>query len=153
MKEQNKAKPRNCTGELLDGLYKNVSMGSNSLTQMISKVKNSELSAELTSQLNSYGEFSSKISSEMKASTGEMPDKGMLSSITAKLGLEMNTLIDSSDERIAQMVIEGTTMGITDTIRLVRDYENSNCKESALQLARDVVTFQESAVERTKSFL
>jgi tRNA A22 N-methylase len=46
-----------------------------------------------------------------------------------------------------------STMGITDNIRLVRDYENSNCKESALSLARSVVSFQEQAVERTKGFL
>ena len=58
-----------------------------------------------------------------------------------------------SGERIAQLAIEGATMGITDNIRLVRDYENSNCKESALSLARSVVSFQEQAVERTKSFL
>ena len=153
MKESNKAKPRNCTKELLEGLYKNVNMESESLTQMISKVKGRELSAELTSQLSSYGDFSSRIESELKTSTGEKPDKGMLSSLSTKLGLEMNTLMDSSDQRIAQMVIEGTTMSITDTIRLVRDYENSNCRESALELAKGVVTFQENAVERTKSYL
>ena len=153
MKNTDKAKPRNCTGELLEGLYKNVNTEAESLTQMISKVKNSQLSAELTSQLETYGEFSSKIESELKASTGQKPEKSIISSVTSKLGIEMNTLMDSSDDRIAQMVIENTTMGITDTIRLVRDYENSNCRESALSLAKDVVTFQEDAVERTKSFL
>lgn len=153
MNEKGKVKQRNCTGELLEGLYKNVSTETESLTQMISKVKSSELSSELTSQLSSYGEFSSKIESEFKSSTGQKPDKSIISSITAKLGLEMNTLMDSSDHRIAQMVIEGTTMGITDTIRLVREYENSNCRESALSLAKEIVTFQEDAVERTKSFL
>lgn len=153
MNETNHIRQRNCTRELLEGLYKNVSTEAQSLTQMISKVKSSELSAELTSQLNTYGEFSSKIESELKASTGQKPDKSIISAVTTKLGIEMNALMDSSDDRIAQMVIEGTTMGITDTIRLVRDYENSNCRESALDLAKNVVTFQESAVERTKSFL
>ncbi len=153
MNEKGKVKQRNCTGELLEGLYKNVNTETESLTQMISKVKSSELSSELTSQLSSYGEFSSKIESEYKSSMGQKPDKSIISSLTAKLGLEMNTLMDSSDHRIAQMVIEGTTMGITDTIRLVREYENSNCRESALSLAKEIVTFQEDAVERTKSFL
>lgn len=153
MNEKGKVKQRNCTGELLEGLYKNVNTETESLTQMISKVKSSELSSELTSQLSSYGEFSSKIESEYKSSMGQKPDKSIISSLTSKLGLEMNTLMDSSDHRIAQMVIEGTTMGITDTIRLVREYENSNCRESALSLAKEIVTFQEDAVERTKSFL
>ena len=153
MDEKSKAKPRNCTKELLEELYKNVNMGTESLTGMISKVKSTNLSAELTSQLNGYSDLSKKIESEFKAVTGGAPDKSMLSKMTTKLGIEMSTLTDSSDNRIAQMVIEGTTMGITDTIRLVRNYENSNCKESALSLAKNVVSFQENAVERTKSFL
>ena len=153
MDEKTKATPRNCTKELREELYKNVNMGTESLTGMISKVKSTDLSEELTSQLNGYGNFSKKIETEFKAVTGETPDKSMLSKMTTKIGIEMSTLTDSSDNRIAQMVIEGTTMGITDTIRLVRDYENSNCKESALSLAKNVVSFQENAVERTKSFL
>ena len=151
--EKGKVKHRNCTKELLEELYKSVNMGSEYLTGVIAKVKSTELSAELTSQLSTYGDFSSKIESELKSSTGSKPDKSMLTPITAKIGIEMNTLLDSSDDRIAQMVIEGTTSGITDTIRLVRDYENSNCSESALSLAKNVVTFQEGAIERTKSFL
>ena len=153
MNDKGKVKQRNCTAELLEGLYKNVSAQTEALTQMISKTKNSELSAELISQIKSYGEFSSKIESELKSANTQKPDKSIISSWASKLGLEMNTLMDSSDDRIAQMVIESTTMGITDTIRLVRDYENSNCRESALSLAKDVVSFQEDAAERTKSFL
>ena len=65
----------------------------------------------------------------------------------------MSSLTDSSDKHIAQMAIESTTMSITDNIRLVRDYENSNCRESALKLAKNVVSFQENAAERMKSFL
>ena len=146
-------KKRNCTKELLEELYQNVNSESNSLTQMISKVKGTELSSELTSQINGYGELIQRIQAEFSATNTQVPENSALSKMTAKLGMEISTLTDSSDERIAQLAIESATMGITDNIRLVRDYENSNCKESALKLARNVVSFQEQAVERTKSFL
>ena len=146
-------KKRNCTKELLEELYQNVNSESNSLTQMISKVKGTELSSELTSQINGYGELIQRIQAEFSATNTQTPENSALSKMTAKLGMEISTLTDSSDERIAQLAIESATMGITDNIRLVRDYENSNCKESALKLARNVVSFQEQAVERTKSFL
>lgn len=146
-------KKRNCTKELLEELYKNVNSESNSLTQMISKVKGTELSSELTSQINGYGELIQRIQTELSSVNTQVPEKSALSKMSARLGIEINTLTDSSDERIAQLAIEGATMGITDNIRLVRDYENSNCKESALKLARSVVSFQEQAVERTKGFL
>lgn len=153
MSEKSKAVPRNCTKELLEELYKNVGMEAESITGMLSKTKGAELSAELTKQLGGYGNLSRDIQTELKAVTGEMPDVSMLTKMTAKIGVEMSTLTDSSDNRIAQMAIESATMGITDNIRLVRDYENSNCSESALKLAKNVVSFQENAVERMKSFL
>ena len=152
-KNSGKVPQRNCTGELLEELYKNVNMGSASLTNIMPKVKSSELSSELTSQLGEYGKFAKQIETELKANGHEANGEGLMTKISAKMGIEMNTLTDSSDNHIAQMVIEGTTMGITDTIRLVRDYENSNCRESALSLAKSVVSFQENAVERTKAFL
>ena len=65
----------------------------------------------------------------------------------------MNTIADSTDAHLAQLIIEEITMYITDTIRLVRDYENSNCSEGALTLARNVVSFQEKSIENLKRYL
>ncbi|MBQ9113072.1 MAG: hypothetical protein IJY08_05775 [Clostridia bacterium] len=148
-----KVKTRNCTEELLDGLYKLINTTKQSLLNIIPKVKNSELSAELTSQLNEYGCFSEKVSVALDRCGGEARSCNVVSKMSAKIGIEMNTLADSSDAHLAQMMIEDATMCITDTIRLVRDYENSNCTESALSLARSVVSFQEKTVEKLKSFL
>lgn len=144
---------RNCTEELLEELYKNVGMGTDSLLNVIPKVKNAELSAELTSQLNKYGGYSQQIGSMLEQCGGQAKEKNVMAKMSAKLGVEMSTLTDPTDAHIAQMVIEGTTMGITDTIRLVRNYENSNCTEGALSLARSVVSYQEQAVEKMKNFL
>lgn len=150
---EKKAVPRNCTEELLEELYKNVGMGTDSLLNVIPKVKNTELSAELTSQLDKYGGYSEQIGNMLEQCGGEAKEKNIMAKMSAKLGVEMSTLTDPTDAHIAQMVIEGTTMGITDTIRLVRGYENSNCTEGALSLARSVVSYQEQAVEKMKSFL
>ncbi len=144
---------RNCTEELLGELYKNINMGADALRDVIPKVKGSDLSCELTSQLDSYCAFSDRASKHLTRIGGQPKEKGVMSKMGAKIGIEMNTLVDATDAHIAQMIIEGTTMGITDTIRLVRDYENSNCSEDALGLAREVVSYQEKTVEKMKSYL
>ena len=144
---------RNCTAELLDELHRNVTMGTESITDVLPKVKTKELTEFLTSQLNDYAKYSAEIKKQMEECGGEIKGTGIMTKMSAKIGIEMNTLKDSSDEHIAEMIIEGTTMGITDTIRLVRDYENSNCSEQALSLARRIVSFQERSVEKAKSFL
>ena len=144
---------RNCTEELLSELYKNINMGMESLRDIIPKVKSSELSCELTKQLDSYSDFSDKTAKLLTRIGGQPKEKGMMSKMGAKIGIEMNTLVDATDAHIAQMIIEGTTMGITDTIRLVRDYENTNCSEDALSLAKEVVSYQEKVVDKMKSYL
>jgi len=154
-KEHGEKKPemRNCTAEMLEELAKSLAMGKQSINNVLPKAKDTKLTDELTAQLEKYSKFCEEATDMIKSVGGEVKSESMMTKISAKLGIEMNTLMDSTDEHIAQMVIEGTTMGITDTIRLVRDYENSNCSEEALSLARRVVSFQEESVENVKKFL
>ncbi len=150
---KSKPKTRNCTVEVLEELLKNLGMGKQSLTNILSKAKATKLTDELTAQLESYSKLFDKSAAMLNQIGGEAGGEGLMTKMSAKIGIEMNTIADASDEHIAQMVIEGTTMGITDIIRLIRDYENSNCSEEALNLAKQAVAFQEKAVETMKKFL
>ena len=144
---------KSCTATVLNELFKNVDMSKESLLDVLPKIKSAEFSSEITSQLEEYSRFEKALVVLIKAECAEPKAQGVVSKMSAKIGIEMKTMMDPADERIAKMVIEGTTMGITDTIRLVRDYENSNCSEEALTLARELVSFQEKCVENTKKFL
>ena len=44
-------------------------------------------------------------------------------------------------------------MGINDTVKLLRKYENTDASEAALSLARDMVSFEQENIERMKAFL
>lgn len=152
-KNNEKSQSRNCTEEMLEELIKGLAMGKQSLTNIIPKVKDTNLTDELTKQLDCYSRFCDEATRMIDSIGGEAKSENIITKISAKMGIEMNTLMDSSDAHIAQMMIEGATMGITDNIRLVRDYENSNCSEEALALARQVVSYQEKTVESMKKYL
>ena len=147
-----KIKMRNCSEEMLEEMYKNINMVKEAILNALSKVKDFDLSSELTSQLREYCSFSEKISVFLER-CGTDARSGIFSKITSKISTELNTLVDSTDQHIAQLMIENTTICITDIIRLVRDYENSNCSECTLSLARSIVSYQEDAVEKLKSHL
>jgi hypothetical protein len=51
------------------------------------------------------------------------------------------------------MVIQGSTMGMNDTIKLMREFENTGASEVSLSLARDIVGFEEQNIERMKAYL
>ena len=59
----------------------------------------------------------------------------------------------ATSSHIADMMIQGATMGVTDTTKLIREYENTSCSEEALKLARDTVKYEEESIERLKKFL
>jgi hypothetical protein len=51
------------------------------------------------------------------------------------------------------MMIEGSTMGVTDTTKVIHEYEgNPECRD-VLDLARDIVKFEEQNIEDMKKFL
>ena len=77
----------------------------------------------------------------------------MLAKIGTKMSVAMNTMIDSTTSHIAEMMIQGGTMGITDATKLLREYENTSCSEEALELARRIIQYEEETVERLKEFL
>ena len=83
----------------------------------------------------------------------EAKEESFLTKMGAKMGMAMNTMMDSTTSHLAEMMIEGATMGVTDMTKLVREYENSNCSEEALSLAKEIIGFQEKTVEKMKAYL
>jgi len=144
---------KTCTEEFLAELYKNTKMGADSIINVMSKVSGGELREEMTAQLNRYEELSKKIG-DLLYEEGETPEEeGFMTKMMSKVGMAMNTMMDSTDSHIAQMMIEGATMGITENTKLLRRYENKNCSEKALSLGKETIKFMEDTVERMKRYL
>ena len=59
--------------------------------------------------------------------------------------------LDDSRSKIAEMMIQGTTMGIVKTIRHLNDYRGRD--EAARGLGKRLLETQENNVERMKAYL
>lgn len=150
MSEQN---TMSVTKDFLDSLYKNVKMGADSIIDLMPKVKDDELRAEMTAELEKYESFAKDIR-ELLFDKGEEPKpESIMAKMGVKMGVMMNTMMDDTTSHIADMMIQGATMGITDTTKLIREHENTNCSEAALALARKTVQYEEESIERLKKFL
>ena len=149
MQAQNNEK----NSEFLMELYKNMKMGADSIVNISSKVSEGPLRDELTRQLDTYEKYSAK-ASKMLFSAGETPkEENIMSKMARNVGMTMNTLTDSSESHIAEMMIEGATMGVTENLKLIRRFEKKGVSEEAMSLARDTVSFMEDSVEHLKKYL
>lgn len=139
--------------QMLEQLYKNVKMGSDSIVKLLDKVSDSKFKTDLTDQLNGYEGFASKAKARLKEMGAEAKEENVMVKLWSSIGMAMSTLTDSTDSHIAELIAEGSTMGITDGIKLLREYENTNVSESGLKLVRDVIEFEERNLERAKSYI
>ena len=69
-----------------------------------------------------------------------------------KTGIKMNTVMDDSVTHIAEIMIKGTVMGITELCTLIND-ANSQIREEILTFAKKLKVLEENYEERLKKFL
>lgn len=144
---------KNSTAELLDSMYKNVKMGADSIINLMPKVGDESLRTEMTNELTHLEDYSSKIGDMLRAEGRQPKEENVVTKLSSKIGMNMSTMMDSTRSHIAEMMMEGYTMGITDMTRDIRHYENSKASEESLRLAKDIVKFHEDSFEKMKSYL
>ena len=141
------------TAELLQTVYKNVKMAGDSILNLMPKVKDEKMKSEMTAQLSAFEAFASR-AVKLMADEGAKPEEtGVIGKLAAKWGSMMDTMRDSSTAHLAEMMVEGATMGVTDLLRELREAENGCASEASLRLARDVCAFEEKIAEDMKSYL
>lgn len=138
---------------VLRNVYKNVKMASDSLLNLMPKVKDEKLKSDMTVQLSVYEAFASR-AAKLLAESGVKPEEeGFFMRFSAKCGTVMNTLRDSSSSHIAEMIIEGATMGVNDMLAQIRDCKKAEVGEEVLRLANDVCEFEERTIPEMKAYL
>lgn len=145
--------PNKTAAELLEGVHRNVRMCADSLLDLLPHVRDEKLKSDLTVQISVYEAFSSRAVKEMEGTGATPSDTNPMTRFSAKMGTFWHTLTDPSAPHIAQMVLEGTTMGVGNLLRALREAEEAGVPENALTLARDVCAYEEKTAEEMKAYL
>ena len=138
---------------LLDDLYKNLKMGTTSTTDILGRVRDPDLRAEMTKTIDGFEGLASRVSKLMIEAGITPKEENMLTKAGAKIGMVMNTATDSTSEHLAEMMIQGLTMGVTELYRDIGEAEEVGISGEALSLAKDALAFEEHAVEKFKTYL
>ena len=146
---------KSATAELLERLHKTVRMGADSTMALLPKPDKEAtgLKSELTVCLDGYEKFTHRIEALLREGGEQALNDSLWNKMTAKVGVAMSTLTDTSPSHLASMVIEGATMSMKDSIKLLREFENTDASEASLALVRDVIAFEEKNIEQFKRYL
>lgn len=144
---------KNKDAELLQDIYSNVKMGSDSIINLLPKIKDDDMKMLMTTQLNQYEKYAQNVKDQLVCCGVEPKEVNPVSKLSAKIGMEMKSMQDGTTSHMAEMMVQGSTMDVTDLLQKVSVYEKyPECKNS-VSLAREIVAFEERNIEKMKEFL
>lgn len=136
---------------VLDELNKGACMGTDAIHYIMDKVKDKDLKKELDRQYREYKEMLEKIEKVYpKYSDKDPHETNAMNKAMTWWGIEMKTITDDSTSKLAELLMQGTNMGIIEGRRLLNQKKTN---EEINSLVSEYVTMQEKAVEKLKDFL
>lgn len=148
---------KSATAHLAEHIYKNAKMGADSISDALKGIKDSEekekIKSELTREYNEYDRIATRAEQMLTEMNIKPKEEGMFVKMAAKAGVAMNMMKDSTSSHVAEMMIEGLSMGVTDTTKRSRQAAENGCDPEALKLADEFISFQENSVDIMKKYL
>ena len=136
---------------VLDELSKGACMGRDAIHFIMDKVEDEALKEELNNQYAKYKEISNRISELYPEYSNKEPhETNAMNKVMTWYGIEMKTMMDDSTSKIAELLLQGTNMGIIEGRKLLN---HKDVDESVHSLIQEYVDMQEDAVEKLKTFL
>lgn len=136
---------------ILDELNKGCSMGIESLEVIEEKASNKKFKRLLFNLIKKYEEMSNKINNIHEIETDEeAKDNSTVSKAMTWGGIQMRTIMDSTDSHLAELTMQGLNMGIIEGRKFLN---RGGIDEKVLDILREYVDVQEEYVEEFKEYL
>lgn len=136
---------------LLQEVARGTEMGKNTLEQMLPLTEDRLLRAELLEEQRGYRSLNQRAHTAIAALGGEAEGAGSLEKLGAKMGIFSRTLGGRSTQKLAQMLVEGTSAGITACVQAQNSAPNASA--GARQLSDELLEFQRENLQSLERFL
>lgn len=140
--------------ELLEHIYKDAYMASYSLQRLLDEIKNKDnkIKGDVEDILQKYQEFKEEVEELLKGNGEEVNDPNFFAKMGSTMGIIKEVKTDNSDSSIADMVIQGVSMGSIETEKKLKAYEKDIEKEYK-DLAQRFLKFQQKSIDKLKKYL
>lgn len=136
---------------VLDELNKGATMGIDAIKFVLEKVEDDDFKNALEKQKSDYEAISNRAGEiYSKYSEKEPHETNAMNKVMTWYGINMKTMTDKSNSKIAELLLQGTNMGIIEGRKLLN---NKDMDEEIHKLLQEFVTMQEQWVEVLKKYL
>ncbi len=136
----------------LDEINKGSCMGMDAIKDILDKVEDEKFRKLLDSQYEFYNKIKDEIENIYKKynSDDDPHETSIMNKVMTWSGVNMKTLTDHSNSKIAELLLQGTNMGIIEGRKILNRKEMDSEVE---KIVSEYVTAQEKYVEDLKKFL
>ena len=138
--------------EILSEIYRNCHLALESISDILPAVEDEELKAEILREHEEYERISGKAACLARDKGLEVKEPGPVKKAMMWGSIKMSTMMDNSRPHIAEMMIQGTVMGITCLKTSLGDLPEDD-DEEITALLKELIELEEVFEKRLKEFL
>ncbi len=112
--------------DMLNNIRKGTQMGCHGIDCILSKTRSNSMKQDLLQQKREYNEIYSQADRLLAKQGGKPQNLSAAARLTSSVMSGMQTMMNSSQTKLAEMMITGNTMGVTKSIRHLNSYGGGN---------------------------
>ncbi|WP_218652833.1 hypothetical protein [Paenibacillus sp. 79R4] len=137
--------------ELLNYIHQNAEMGKNTIGQLIGISEEEEYKKLLQTLLQEYKSIYDRTDKKLKEVNKVAKNINSFSKASTYIMINLKTLTNKTPSHISEMLIQGSTMGIIDLTKKLKEYADAD--QEILALANQLLKLEQNNVEECKKFL
>ena len=135
----------------INDTYKNAHIALQSISDLLPEVQDEDLKNELREEYEGYEKIIGEISSFMKGKKIEPKDINPIKKAMLFSSIKMKTLFNNSRNKVAEMMINGTVMGINELTAMIN--QDVRLDSEVSEQIKNLLELEEKYEEKLKKFL
>ncbi len=137
--------------ELLNHIYETAEAGKDLTAHIMEKVKDAGYCRILEAQANGYEQIQHEAASKLTAYGADAKGAGVVKKLSKQAIASLQTMGDTSVSRISALMIQGTTMGVTDILKNLNQYNGTDTEVA--DLGGRLLQMEQDNINTLKSYL
>ncbi len=138
------------SNEMLRYIYETSDMGCYGIQSILDTAGEGPFHDALQEQLTEYARLREEADGRLRRRGIAPEGVGAMAKLSSRMMSGLKTLTDRSPSHIAEMMIEGNTMGMTKSIQHLHDYKE---EDDVRALANQLLKTEENNIRQMKQFL
>ncbi len=139
--------------EVLAEVHRNCQLAIQSITDILPEADDTDVREELLKQHEEYERISSKAAILARDKSIELKNPGPIKKAMMWTSIKMNTMKDDSRSHIAEMMVQGTVMGITALKTSLGQMSDEGADRDIQALAEELLHTEENFEKSWKSLI